>query len=190
MSNTTFARFRFGEASGQFGRLGGEVFLGKRGEGPQWAEDRIARGVRRIEPSLPEVDRGPEPLGNQLFSGGTLVQFRVPGIELQVVGRLEIERESLAQVLLDLDPAGRQEVVALLSGLVELGLVRLRLGIGLSAGRVEPGKLVGLDRAGEDAVKRVVVFAGDRDRTCGRGIGHSRWSVRASPGRSGRSDRR
>ena len=65
------------------------------------------------------------------------------GIELEVVGRLQVLREPLLEVLLELGPPRGQEVVAGLARRVDLALERLGLGLAGSPGRSSRGSSSG-----------------------------------------------
>ena len=134
--------------------------LGKAGEGIPGADDRVVSLARRVEVALPHRDQRPEPARVQLAGEAALLELGVAGIEAQLVRGLQVFRETGLQVRHELVAPRRQVLVARFRGRRQLPLVvgRLRR----VAGPAQQRELGRLDRAGEDAVERVVVFGRDR----------------------------
>ena len=151
-----------GKGVNDLGSPGGELPFGHRGERSQRRENGIAPAAAESSLAFPEQDRGSHPLGNQLVGPGPFVQLRAAGIEFKIVGGPEIAGETLMQVLLDRAATSRQEVVSLFPrSWPALPCGSRPPGPGCHRGG-RAGQLGRLNRAGKDAVERVIVFAGNR----------------------------
>ena len=143
--------------------LAANALLGQRGERCQGPRTGSRAASADSSLRFQRTIAAAEPLRRRACRPRPLVELRIAGVELEVVGRLRyFENRAWRSFSTSARRVG-QEVVAGLAGLLELA-ARVACGLGRRrvAGLFEPGQLVGLDRAGEDAVERVVVLGGDR----------------------------
>ena len=148
------------ERSGHLGRAPGELGGGDRGEGVPGTKDGVRPGLRPRELRFPARDRTPEPGRIEAVAAGAVVELGVPRLEPEVERGLEAGGHIVAPVVLDLGFGGREVVVDLPLGGLELALEVEELGARFRG--VDRGQVGRLDRAGEDAVERVVVVGRDR----------------------------